>query len=166
MDPRFKIEDSRSKNRAVRHQLPTESHRRREHDHMLCFFLRCMLSIRSLPDKNKPDSCNARSQNRLSSKRRFGNSLSTPREKPRKQRHTHVKYNALADPERQVVPVAGVGWKQTALDLPAWGRLGEQFVSMFDVPWTSGKQSSITNLTPNNTTGGRQHANETEMLRA
>ena len=88
------------------------------------------------------------------------------KQKPRKQRHTHVKYNALADPERQVVAVVGVGWKQTALDLTAWGRLGEQFVSMFDVPWTSGKQSSITNLTPNTTTGGRQHANETEMLRA
>ena len=88
------------------------------------------------------------------------------KQKPRKQRHTHVKYNALADPERQVVAAAGVGWKQTALDLPTWGRLGEQFVAMFDVPWASGKQSSITNLTPNNTTGGRQHANETEMLRA
>ena len=88
--------------------------------------------------------------------------------KPRRERHTHVKYNALADPERQVVAVAGVAWKQAATNLQEWGRLGERFVSMFDVPWASGKQSSIANLTPNNTTGGRQNApaNETAVLRA
>ncbi|CAE7933671.1 TOP3B [Symbiodinium necroappetens] len=57
------------------------------------------------------------------------------KQKPRAQRHTHVKYNALADPERQVVAVAGTAWKQLAADFQTWGRLGEQFVSKFDDPW-------------------------------
>ena len=46
------------------------------------------------------------------------------KQKPKRQRHTHVKYNALADPERQLVAVAGVAWTQVATDLPTWGRLG------------------------------------------
>ena len=87
--------------------------------------------------------------------------------KPRKQRHTHVKYNALADPERQVVAVAGGDWVSVARDFRMWGLLGEKFVATFDVAWATGRQSSITNLTPNNTAGGRQTApaNETRQLR-
>ena len=79
MDPRFKVEDSRRKIRAVRRHLPTEGHRRRENDHMLCFFLRCVFSIPFLPDKNKPDSWNARSGNGLCGMSCFGN-------RPRKRR--------------------------------------------------------------------------------
>ncbi|CAE7483284.1 clpB, partial [Symbiodinium necroappetens] len=52
--------------------------------------------------------------------------------KPRRQRHTHVKYNALADPERQVVAVAGGDWVHAARDISEWSRMGEQFVSTFD----------------------------------
>ena len=86
--------------------------------------------------------------------------------KPRRERHTHVKFNPLADPERQVVAVAGLGWKERAGDFQSWGALGGQFVERFDVPWATGKQGSLANLTPNSREGVRRHApaNDTAML--
>ncbi|CAE7552733.1 unnamed protein product [Symbiodinium necroappetens] len=54
--------------------------------------------------------------------------------KPRRERHTHVKFNPLADPERQLVAIAGVGWKELARDFKEWGEKGGQFVERFDVP--------------------------------
>ena len=46
------------------------------------------------------------------------------------------------------------------------GELGGKFVARYDVPWATGKQGSLANLTPNSTEGGRRHApaNETAML--
>ena len=46
------------------------------------------------------------------------------KQKPRKERNTHVKYNAMADPERQIAAVAGVAWKQAAGDFTIWNSLG------------------------------------------
>ena len=90
------------------------------------------------------------------------------KQKPKKERNTHVKYNALADPERQLTAIAGVDWKRAAADFHIWNRLGEEFVARFDVQWATGRQSSLGNLTPNLSGGSRRHttANETLQLKA
>ena len=86
------------------------------------------------------------------------------KQKPRRDRHTHVKYNAMADPERQLVAVGGQDWKQIAADLHVWSHLRGEFVTRFDVPWATGRQGSIGNLTPNATGGNRGHAVANEAL--
>ena len=62
-------------------------------------------------------------------------------------RHGH-RFNPDADPERQLVAVAGLDWMQAAQDRAAWGAMTETFVATFDVPWASGKQSSLNNIAP------------------
>ena len=88
------------------------------------------------------------------------------KQKPRRERHTHVKYNAMADPERQLVTFAGVDWKHAAADLTVWNGMRGNFVARFDVPWATGRQGSIGNLTPNTAEGnrGRTTANEALQL--
>ena len=71
--------------------------------------------------------------------------------KPRRERQFwhQGRFNAHVDPERNIVKVAGEGWVQVAADCKAWGLLAGEFVARFDVPWSSGQQGSLTNLTPN-----------------
>ena len=88
--------------------------------------------------------------------------------KPRRERqYWHQgRFNAHVDPERNIVKVAGEGWVQVAADLKSWGLLAGEFVTRFDVQWSSGQQGSLMNLTPNSYAGGRrQHiANEAAQL--
>ena len=79
--------------------------------------------------------------------------------KPKKQRVTHVhRYNAFVDPERQLVHVAALEWMQVAQDRQRWASLAAAFVQQYDVPWATGKQGSIQNLSPNHVTGRRGEA--------
>ena len=77
--------------------------------------------------------------------------------KPRSQRHTHAgQFNPIVDPERQLTKVAGDAWQEVARNTTVWGALRGEFLQQFDVPWSTGKQSSLENLVPNlTTTSGR-----------
>ena len=79
--------------------------------------------------------------------------------KPRAERQKHGgRFNPLVDPERQIVKVAGQAWHGVAQNSTVWNLLGKDFIAKFDVEWCSGKQSSLQNLTPNHSTGGRSNA--------
>ena len=74
--------------------------------------------------------------------------------KPRSQRHTHAgQFNPMVDPERQLTKVAGDAWQEVARNTR--GALRGEFLQQFDVPWSTGKQSSLENLVPIRATRGR-----------
>ncbi|CAE7690139.1 unnamed protein product [Symbiodinium sp. CCMP2592] len=71
--------------------------------------------------------------------------------KPRNSRVNHAaRFNPEADVERALESVGGTNWGETAQDRVLWHQLSQSFVDRFDVPWATGKQTSIhDNLTPN-----------------
>ena len=66
------------------------------------------------------------------------------------------RFNAFMDIDRQLSDTAGKAWAELAQDRIAWSSLENAFVSKYDVPWSSGKQSSLTNLSPNPTPNSDQ----------
>ncbi|CAE7824191.1 unnamed protein product [Symbiodinium sp. CCMP2592] len=87
------------------------------------------------------------------------------RKSKRERQYWHKgRFNAHVDPERQIAKVAGETWQRVAGDFKVWSSLSGEFIAAFDVPWTSGQQSSLTNLTPNTRGGSRrqQLTNETD----
>ena len=76
-------------------------------------------------------------------------------QKPCSQRHTLAgHFNPMVDPERQLKKIAGDAWQEVARDCKVWSMLGGEFLQQFDVPCSTGKQSSLENLVPNRTTRG------------
>ena len=67
-----------------------------------------------------------------------------------------ARFNAFMDIDRQLSDTAGKAWAELAQDRIAWSNLENAFVSKYDVPWSSGKQSSLTNLSPNQTQSSDQ----------
>ncbi|CAE7875610.1 unnamed protein product [Symbiodinium necroappetens] len=62
---------------------------------------------------------------------------------------THAsRFNAFMDIDRQVTSVAGENWHLVAMNREQWAYLSKQWVEKYDVPWATGKQTSIENLTP------------------
>ena len=72
-----------------------------------------------------------------------------------------ARFNAFMDIDGQLSNTAGKAWADLAQDRSAWARLEEVFVSKYDVLWSSGKQSSLSNLAPNSS----QNSDE-QFLRA
>ncbi|CAE7701714.1 SCT1 [Symbiodinium necroappetens] len=72
-------------------------------------------------------------------------------QKPRSQRVSHAaRFNPEGDVERALEAIAGTNWMGVAQDRHRWGELASTFVARFDVPWATGRQTSIRdNLTPN-----------------
>ena len=64
------------------------------------------------------------------------------------------RFNAFMDIDRQLSHTAGKAWAELAHDRSAWANLEDTFISKYDVPWSSGKQSSLTNLAPNPSQSG------------
>ena len=64
------------------------------------------------------------------------------------------RFNAFMDIDRQLSDTAGKAWAELAHDRSAWANLEGTCVSKYDVPWSSGKQSSLTNLAPNPSQSG------------
>ena len=60
------------------------------------------------------------------------------------------RFNPQLDIERAVTSVAGIEWRQIAKDRQAWAGLEAAFLDKFDTPWSTGRQTAITNLSPNN----------------
>ena len=78
--------------------------------------------------------------------------------KPRSERQRPGgRFNPLVDPERQIAKVAGEAWQGVAQNRQVWSALGREFLAKFDVEWSSGKQSSLQNLSPNHRTGERSN---------
>ena len=81
--------------------------------------------------------------------------------KPRSHRHTHAgQFNPMVDPQRQLTKIAGDA--EVARDFKVWRTLGGEFILQFDVPWSTGKQSSLENLVPNTT---RRRSSAMRMIR-
>ncbi|OLP85852.1 hypothetical protein AK812_SmicGene33107 [Symbiodinium microadriaticum] len=60
-----------------------------------------------------------------------------------------TRFNAFMDIDRQLSDTAGKAWADLARDRIAWASLESSFIAKYDVPWSSGKQDSLTNLAPN-----------------
>ncbi|CAE7624163.1 Clec16a [Symbiodinium sp. CCMP2592] len=77
--------------------------------------------------------------------------------KPRSSRVNHAAgFNPEADVERALESIGGTRWGEAAQDRAHWQTLSTTFVERYDVPWATGKQTSIQdNLTPNSHRGGR-----------
>ncbi|CAE7690154.1 pol [Symbiodinium sp. CCMP2592] len=77
--------------------------------------------------------------------------------KPRSSRVNHAaRFNPEADVERALESMGGTRWGEAAQDRAHWQSLSTTFVERYDVPWATGKQTSIQdNLTPNSHRGGR-----------
>ena len=71
-------------------------------------------------------------------------------QKPRRHRVTHAsRFNPEGDIERALESIAGTDWGATAQDRARWNELCADFVARYDVPWATGKQTSIAdNLHP------------------
>eukprot|EP00439_Symbiodinium_sp_Y106_P068616 s3102_g11.t1 len=69
-------------------------------------------------------------------------------------RHAH-RYNVNVDPERQISAVGGLRWIERAQDRAHWQQLATTFVEQFDVPWATGKQTSLDNIAANQQQGRR-----------
>ncbi|CAE7328182.1 pol [Symbiodinium sp. CCMP2456] len=74
---------------------------------------------------------------------------------------THARrFNAYMDTDRQVTSVAGENWHQVAMDRNQWSSLLQTWIDKYDVPWASGRQTSITNLTPHRSTSSDARGGE------
>ena len=57
------------------------------------------------------------------------------------------RFNAMLNTERLLSQIARP-WRQTAQNRVEWSRLEAAFIRRFDVPWATGKQTSLENLAP------------------
>ena len=67
--------------------------------------------------------------------------------KPHGLRHP-ARFNAMLETEKLLEKTAPQ-WRKTAQDRSRWKELEPAFVRRFDPPWSSGKQTSLSNLAPN-----------------
>ncbi|CAE7244978.1 unnamed protein product [Symbiodinium sp. CCMP2592] len=70
-----------------------------------------------------------------------------------------ARFNAYMDIDRQLSDTIGKNWFAIAQDRDTWGEWESVFIAKYDVPWSSGKQSSIANLAP-----GDQQASDRAFL--
>ncbi|CAE7235511.1 unnamed protein product [Symbiodinium sp. CCMP2592] len=70
-----------------------------------------------------------------------------------------ARFNAYMDIDRQLSDTIGKNWFAIAQDRDTWGEWEATFIAKYDVPWSSGKQSSISNLAP-----GDQQASDKAFL--
>ncbi|CAE7684121.1 pol [Symbiodinium sp. CCMP2592] len=57
------------------------------------------------------------------------------------------RFNSSVDIERSISRIGGYDWVDLAQDRDQWQALQESFVEEFDLPWASGRQPAIANLT-------------------
>ncbi|CAE7778272.1 unnamed protein product [Symbiodinium sp. CCMP2456] len=62
------------------------------------------------------------------------------------------RFNAYMDIDRQITSVAGENWHEIAMDRGQWSGLLQTWLDKYDVPWASGRQTSIMNLAPHRST--------------
>ena len=67
--------------------------------------------------------------------------------KPRGLRHPH-RFNAMLETEKLIEKTV-MQWREAAQDRAKWKELEPTFVRKYDPPWSSGKQTSLSNLAPN-----------------
>ena len=69
-------------------------------------------------------------------------------------KHKH-RFNSNLDVERALSKTGGGRWMHSALNREHWRHLTQTFVEQHDVPWATGRQPKLENLTPTAAPAGR-----------
>ncbi|CAE7414124.1 unnamed protein product [Symbiodinium sp. CCMP2456] len=78
---------------------------------------------------------------------------------------THAsRFNAFMDIDRQVTSIAGENWHLVAMNREQWAYLSKRWVEKYDVPWATGKQTSIENLTPHSRAAPAHHDSSVDEI--